>query len=41
MTPDIIEFVKPITADYVLITIEAAEPGSLFKNTGITELYTQ
>jgi hypothetical protein len=39
--PTIIEFVKPVTADFIIVTIEEAEPGTLFKNTAITELYTQ
>lgn len=37
---DVIEFIKPITADYVLITIVEVEPGSMFKNTTISEIYT-
>lgn len=39
--PEVIEFVKPITADYILITIEEAEPGTMFKSTGISEIYTE
>lgn len=38
---DSIEFVKPITADYILITIIEAEPGTLFKNTSISEISTE
>lgn len=39
--PDVIEFVNPVVADYIYITIESAEPGTLYKNTGMTEVYTQ
>lgn len=38
---DVIEFVKPITADYVFITIVEVEPGTMFKNTTISEIYTE
>lgn len=39
--PSIIEFIRPITADYMFIQIVEAEAGTLYKNTAITEVYTQ
>ncbi|MBN2794975.1 MAG: hypothetical protein JXR88_06190 [Clostridia bacterium] len=39
--PDVIEFIKPVTADYMILTIEEALPGTLFKSTGITEIYAE
>lgn len=38
---DIIKFVKPIMADYILLTIIEAEPGEVFKNTCISEIGTK
>lgn len=39
--PEIIELIQPVLADYVLITIEEVTPGTTFKTTGITEVYTE
>ncbi len=39
--PVIIEFIQPVTADYLILTIEEVEPGTMYKNTSITEIYTQ
>lgn len=36
-----IKFVKPVVADYILLTIVQAEPGDLFKNTCISEIETE
>jgi len=38
---DVIKFVKPIMADYILLTIVEAEPGEMFKNTCISEISTK
>lgn len=39
--PSIIEFIRPITADYIFIQIVEAEAGTLYKSTAITQVYTQ
>lgn len=39
--PAVIEFIRPITADYLYLQIVEAQPGTLYKNTVITEVYTQ
>jgi len=38
---DEICFVKPVIADYVLLTIDEVEPGELYKNTSFSELETE
>ena len=38
---DEICFVKPIIADYVLMTIIEVEPGELYKNTSFSEIETE
>ena len=38
---DEIQFVKPIVADYIMMTIVESEPGDLFKNTCVTEIGTE
>ena len=37
----VIKFIRPITADFIFIQIEGAEPGTLYKNTSLTEVYTR
>lgn len=39
--PEVIEFIQPVTADYMILNIEEAESGTLFKSTGITEIYVE
>lgn len=39
--PSVIKFIRPITADFIFIQIEGAEPGTLYKNTSLTEVYTR
>lgn len=38
---DHIKFVKPVTADYMLLNIIEAEPGEMFKNTCMSEIITE
>lgn len=38
---DEIQFVKPMVADYVMMTIVEVEPGEMYKNTCISELLTE
>lgn len=39
--PTKIKFLKPITADYIIFTINEVEPGTMYKNTTISEIYTK
>jgi len=39
--PTIIEFLRPIVADYIYLEIKSAEGGTLYKNTCVSEVYTQ
>jgi hypothetical protein len=38
---DVIKFVQPIMADYIIMTIMEAEPGDMYKNTSISEIRTK